>query len=88
MILAGLPATTQLSGTSFITTLPAPISTLLPMVILPMILTFAPMLTLSPKMGKSLLPMPLLPIVVSWQTVKFLPILFAPRVVLKGWFST
>lgn len=55
----------------FTTTLPAPIVTLLPIVISPIIETFAPHVTLSPIMG--LLPLAL-PIVVRWIQLKFLPI--------------
>lgn len=51
MIFAGLPATIQLEGTSPITTEPAPIITLEPMVMLPIIQTLAPIWTLFPMVG-------------------------------------
>lgn len=51
MIFAGLPATIQLEGTSPITTEPAPIITLEPMVMLPIIQTLAPIWTLFPMQG-------------------------------------
>lgn len=51
IIFAGFPATTQLSGTSFTTTLPAPTTTLLPTCTFPMMVTFTPKVTLSPMIG-------------------------------------
>ena len=51
MIFAGLPATIQLEGTSPITTEPAPIITLEPMVMSPIIQTLAPIWTLFPMQG-------------------------------------
>lgn len=66
IILAGFPATAQLSGTSLITTLPAPIITLFPIVISPIIVALAPIETLSPIVGTRLLfPCTLFPIVVN-----------------------
>ena len=50
--LAGLPAMTQLSGTSLTTTLPAPIVTLLPILIFLIIVTEAPQETLLPIIGR------------------------------------
>lgn len=49
MIFAGTPATTQLSGISFVTTAPAAIVTLLPIVIGPITIEFAPNLIFSPN---------------------------------------
>ena len=43
IIIAGTPTAVALSGISVITTAPAPILTLLPKVISPMIVAFAPM---------------------------------------------
>lgn len=78
MTFAGFPATIQLDGTSFMTTDPAPTITLSPMVMSPMIVTFAPRVTLFPIDGiKSLRPSILLPSVVKCLKVKFLPILLA-----------
>ena len=51
MIFAGIPTAMELSGTVVSTTAFAPISTLLPIVILPRIFAPAPMLTLFPKDG-------------------------------------
>ena len=48
MIRAGLPATMQLSGTDFVTTEPAPIITLLPIVMSPITIAPTPIDTLSP----------------------------------------
>ena len=53
-IRAGLPTTMQLSGIDLVTTEPAPTITLLPIVISPMITTFAPNVTLSPMIGELL----------------------------------
>lgn len=59
-----MPPTTALSGISLVTTAPAPIVTLSPMVIFPIIMTPAPKVTLFPITGvKSFLPSHLLPIV-------------------------
>ena len=80
---AGLPAQTQLSGTLFITTLPAPIVTLFPIVILPIIVTLAPRVTLSPIIGL-LSFVPLFPSVVKCRNEKFLPIDSAFRIVAYG----
>lgn len=71
MILAGFPATTQLSGTSLTTTLPAPIITLLPIVIPPIIVTEAPQETLLPIIGR---PVPFAPIVEHCKQQKLSPI--------------
>lgn len=46
MSFAGIPATTEFDGTSFITTLPAPITTSLPMVTPASMVTFKPHHTL------------------------------------------
>ena len=51
MIFAGTPAITTLSGNDLLTTAPAPIVTLLPIVIGPNILTPGPIYTLSPIVG-------------------------------------
>ena len=76
---AGLPATMALSGTSFTTTDPAPITTLFPIVICPIITTLGPIFTLSPIVGrKSILPSSLVPMVVLFLNVRFLPIDIAP----------
>ncbi len=78
IILAGIPATVQSSGISLITTLPAPIVTLLPIVMPPITVAFAPINTLSPIIGLIRLPLLLcfpLPITTPGKTVKFLPAL-------------
>lgn len=56
---AGLPAATQLSGMSLTTTDPAPIVTLLPIEIPPIIVTLAPSETLLPIVGLPFLPAPI-----------------------------
>lgn len=86
MIRAGLPATTVLSGTSLTTTLPAPITTLFPILIFPITSALAPMVTLFPIVGKSLgYSSDLLPMVVHCLHVKSEPIDLALRIVEKGW---
>lgn len=81
MTLAGTPATTVFGGTSFVTTLPAPNVTLSPIVTSPMTITFAPNITLSPMVGNML---SYYPIVVHCMTVKFLPMVPAPKVVANA----
>lgn len=63
MIFAGTPATTQLSGISFVTTAPAAIVTLLPIVIGPITIEFAPNLIFSPNIGFLVLGFPFEPTV-------------------------
>lgn len=83
MTFAGFPATIQLDGISLVTTEPAPMITLSPIEISPMIITFAPKFTLSPMVGiKSFLPSILLPIVVKCLKTKLFPILLALIMVL------
>ena len=77
--------TMTLGGTSFVTTQPAPIITLSPIFISPIIHTFAPTTTLSPIVGiRSFLPSFLLPIVVFCLKEKFSPIDFAFKKVPIG----
>ncbi len=52
MIFAGTPAATTLSGNDFVTTAFAPIVTLLPMLMPPNTFAPAPMVTLSPIVGR------------------------------------
>ena len=52
IILAGFPATTAFLGTSFSTTLPAPMTALSPMVMPPMIHAWQLTVTLSPMIGR------------------------------------
>ena len=81
IILAGLPATTQLSGTSLTTTEPAPTVTLLPIVIPPIIVTEAPNLTLFPMVGLPFFPHPK---VVQCAQLKLEPIFSAFKTVEYG----
>ena len=75
MTFAGLPATTEYAGTSFITTAPAPIIESCPIVISPMMQTFGPIVTLSSIHGHfSESRKPFAQIVVFYRTVKLLPI--------------
>lgn len=53
MIFAGFPAMMQLFGISLTTTLPAPIVTLSPILMAPIIVTEAPRWTLFPITGRS-----------------------------------
>ena len=81
MTFAGIPATTQLSGISFITTELAPITTLFPTVTFPIILAPAKTITLFPIVGyPDFLPPKFFPIVVPWNRVILLPIV-APFVI-------
>ena len=73
IILAGLPTTVQLDGISLTTTDPAPIFTLSPIIMSPIIQTFEPIFILLPKVG-DLPPCPLLPIVVDCRKIRFSPI--------------
>ena len=77
-IRAGFPATTQLSGTSFTTTLPAPTTTLFPIRTFPIIVTLAPSHTLSPITGRPFFPAPK---VVQCRQEKFRPISSAFKIV-------
>jgi hypothetical protein len=52
IVLAGLPATIEFSETSLITTEPAPIIELLPILISPITTVLAPIVTLSPIIGQ------------------------------------
>lgn len=67
----GLPTTVQLSGTSFVITVPAPTITLFPICISPMMITLAPNVTLLPIVGIRLfMPSFLFPNVVFWRKEK------------------
>ena len=83
---------------SLVTTLPAPTITLFPIVISPIIQTFAPTVTLSPIIGpllflivllwklpsaRIMIVSPLLPNVSEWRCEKFLPIRCALNIVAK-----
>src|SRR5690606_1720708 len=67
------PTTSALSGMLSSTTLPAPIVTLLPTVMSPIITTLAPNSTLLPITGQARLSGPRLPIVTPWRMVKSSP---------------
>ncbi|AEW74408.1 hypothetical protein EcWSU1_02980 [Enterobacter ludwigii] len=67
------PTTSALSGILSSTTLPAPIVTLLPIVMSPMMTTFAPSSTLLPITGQARLSGPRLPMVTAWRIVKSSP---------------
>ena len=82
-ILAGLPTTIELSGTSLITTEPAPIVTFDPIFIPPIIDTLQPIVTLSPIVGTSLLsPFLLFPITVNGRMLQFFPIFTLPLTII------
>ena len=72
---AGLPAIKQFDGKSFVTTAPAPMITLSPIVILPIIQACAPIFTLLPIIGQSLSLGYLLPIVVQCLKTQLSPII-------------
>jgi hypothetical protein len=76
MTLAGLPITSELSGTSKFTKEFGAIRTFVPIVIFPTITAFAPIQFLSPRTGDPFnFPRFVRPIVTPWVILQFLPIL-------------
>lgn len=82
----GFPTTVQLDGIFLLMRVPAPITTLSPMVMSPNIMTLAPTVTLFPIVGRRLWSSLILPIVVLLRNLKLFPMALAFIIVEKGWY--